>query len=211
MNGSTDINGNLATFGGRLKKARRDKGLTQNGLSEKIGICRDTLVKWERDAAFPDLKLAAELCKILDCDIGYLVGEYDTKKRMSDDLCSLTGLSEAAAKKLSELSTEEKSYLDDLLTHDSFFIEISAHYSSYLQGMIKSKQEYDRYLRDTDPFKALLTLIEINGEEVNEPMMSIDMNHFLSQILSDNAKASMISYQTACINFLQAREKEETR
>ena len=111
MNGITDINVNLATFGGRLKKARRDIGLTQNGLSEKIGICRDTLVKWERDAASPDLKLAAELCKILDCDIGYLVGEYDTKKRVSDDLCSLTGLSEEAAKKLSEPPRVQKNLI----------------------------------------------------------------------------------------------------
>lgn len=211
MNDNTDINVNYSTFGSRLKKARRDKGLTQNGLSDKIGICRDTLVKWERDAASPDLKLVVELCKILDCDIGYFVGEYDTKKRVSDDLCSLTGLSEGAAKKLSELSKEEKSYLDDLLTRESFFMEISAHYSSYLQGMITSKQEYDLYLSDNDPFKSLLTLTEIDGEEIKMPVMSIDMNQFLSQIFSNSAKASMISYQTACINFLQAREKEETR
>lgn len=34
------------------------------------------------------------LCKVLDCDAGYLFGEYAEKKRSISDACTITGLSE---------------------------------------------------------------------------------------------------------------------
>lgn len=40
------------------------------------------------------------ICEVLDCDIGYLFGEYDERKRELSDVSKTTGLSENAVRQL---------------------------------------------------------------------------------------------------------------
>ena len=43
------------SFGGTLFRLRREAGLSQEELAEKLGVSRQTVSKWEMDLSTPDL------------------------------------------------------------------------------------------------------------------------------------------------------------
>lgn len=51
------------TFGGRLRRARLAAGLSQSDLSEKIGIPKPTLSRYENDHVLPALTTLARLAE----------------------------------------------------------------------------------------------------------------------------------------------------
>ena len=48
------------------------RNLTQEGLSEKLNVSRQTVSKWETDDAMPEMDKALELCKIFNCTLDNL-------------------------------------------------------------------------------------------------------------------------------------------
>lgn len=63
----------LSKTGKLIAGLRREKGLTQKELSEKLGICAKTVSKWETGHGFPDISLVSELSKIFKVDISKLL------------------------------------------------------------------------------------------------------------------------------------------
>lgn len=59
--------------GERLKKARLDKKLTQENLSEQLGISVAFLSKVERGNSHVNLKRLSEICDILGVTEGYIL------------------------------------------------------------------------------------------------------------------------------------------
>lgn len=53
------------TIGNRIQKIRKEKGLTQEDLAEKLGVSAQAVSKWENDASCPDISLLPQLCRIL--------------------------------------------------------------------------------------------------------------------------------------------------
>ena len=53
------------SIGNRISKYRREKGLTQEELAEKLGVSSQAVSKWENDASCPDISLLPQLCRIL--------------------------------------------------------------------------------------------------------------------------------------------------
>ena len=45
------------TLGEKLKEARKQAGLSQEQLSEKLGISRSAVAKWETDKEIPDIEI----------------------------------------------------------------------------------------------------------------------------------------------------------
>ena len=61
------------SFGKNLQYLRRlCRNLTQEGLSEKLNVSRQTVSKWETDEAMPEMDKALELCKIFNCTLDNL-------------------------------------------------------------------------------------------------------------------------------------------
>ena len=58
----TDMN---ETIGNRISKYRKEKGLTQEGLAEKLGVSSQAVSKWENDQSCPDIGLLSDLARIL--------------------------------------------------------------------------------------------------------------------------------------------------
>lgn len=93
---------NLNVLGERIKIQRKNLKMTQETLAERIGVARQTLAKWEINEGYPDLVMLTKLCEVFDCESGYLLGEYDFKKKEAADVGKLTGLSEDAVNALIE-------------------------------------------------------------------------------------------------------------
>ncbi len=56
-----------------LQNFRKRKELTQEALAEKIGVARQTVVKWEAGESAPDLETAGRLAEALDVSLDDLV------------------------------------------------------------------------------------------------------------------------------------------
>lgn len=73
-------------FGEKLKQLRRDNGLTQEALAEKLYVTRTAVSKWETDKALPaidSLKLISELFHV---GIDDLISDKDVEtKRLLDE------------------------------------------------------------------------------------------------------------------------------
>lgn len=56
----------MDTVGERIKKARKDKGLTQAALADAVGVQRQSIIKWERNEASPSRANVDRLSDALD-------------------------------------------------------------------------------------------------------------------------------------------------
>lgn len=53
------------SMGNRIQKFRKEKGLTQEDLAEKLGVSAQAVSKWENDVSCPDITLLPQLCRVL--------------------------------------------------------------------------------------------------------------------------------------------------
>lgn len=61
----------------RIKEMRKEVGLSQKELGERLGVGQPTVSAWETGRNHPDNATLYELSKIMGCSIGYLMG-YET-------------------------------------------------------------------------------------------------------------------------------------
>jgi transcriptional regulator with XRE-family HTH domain len=62
------------TFGQRFSRLRKQRGLTQEELGEKIGISGQAVSKWENDASMPDVGILVQLSDLLCVSLDELLG-----------------------------------------------------------------------------------------------------------------------------------------
>ena len=68
------------TFGEKLFKLRKEKGLSQEQLAEQMNTTRQAVSKWENDQGFPETEKLMMLGNIFSVSIDYLLknsGEAD--------------------------------------------------------------------------------------------------------------------------------------
>lgn len=55
----------MDTLGKRIAQLRREKGIKQEELAEKLGVTPQAVSKWENDISCPDISLLPELAQVL--------------------------------------------------------------------------------------------------------------------------------------------------
>ena len=69
------------SFGKNLQYLRQlSRNMTQEALAEKLNVSRQTISKWEMDAANPEMDKALEICKIFNCTLDNLFREEMDKR-----------------------------------------------------------------------------------------------------------------------------------
>ena len=63
------------TFGEKLQAARKDAGLTQEQLAQKLIVSRSAVAKWESDKGMPDVENLKAMAQLLDVSVDYLLAE----------------------------------------------------------------------------------------------------------------------------------------
>lgn len=63
------------TTGEKLAALRRKKGLTQEELSDLLMVSRQSVSRWEMDAAFPETDKLIKLSKLFECSIDFLLND----------------------------------------------------------------------------------------------------------------------------------------
>lgn len=64
------------SFGGNLQFLRKMRNkMTQEELAARLGVSRQTVSKWELDAAYPEMNKVIELCALFSCSMDQLIRE----------------------------------------------------------------------------------------------------------------------------------------
>ncbi|MDY4191508.1 MAG: helix-turn-helix transcriptional regulator [Oscillospiraceae bacterium] len=62
------------TFGERIKALRKERGMTQEELAERLSVTRQTVSKWEQGTTQPDLDRVLELGRLFGVSTDHLLG-----------------------------------------------------------------------------------------------------------------------------------------
>ena len=79
----TPISSNMILGGGLIKnlvKLRKEAGMSQFELAEKLGVSQQTVSKYEKGTREPDNATLVKLSEIFNCSIDYLLGRTDIKE-----------------------------------------------------------------------------------------------------------------------------------
>lgn len=70
----------MVEFGEKLKRAREEKGMTQQTLSDHLYVTRQAVSRWECGARYPDLLTAKKLSEVLEVSLDELLSGEEVKK-----------------------------------------------------------------------------------------------------------------------------------
>ena len=71
------------TLGTMISTLRKEKGMTQLELAEKMGVTDKAVSKWERDLSFPDINSIPKLAEIFEVTVDELMQvKTETKENM---------------------------------------------------------------------------------------------------------------------------------
>jgi len=72
------------TLGMMISSLRKEKGMTQLELAEKMGVTDKAVSKWERDLSFPDINSIPKLAEIFEISVDELMQvKTETKENIS--------------------------------------------------------------------------------------------------------------------------------
>ena len=69
------------TFAEKLKSIRKQAGISQEKLAEKLGVSRQAVTKWETDAGIPDIENIKAISALFDISIDELLGNERTEQK----------------------------------------------------------------------------------------------------------------------------------
>lgn len=62
-------------FGENLKLLRKNAGMSQEQLAEKVKVSRQSVSKWENGESYPEMSNILELCRIYRCNLNNLISD----------------------------------------------------------------------------------------------------------------------------------------
>ena len=85
---------NQEKIGMFIAKCRKEKGLTQSVLGEKLGVSAKAVSKWENGKSMPDISIMKDLCDTLEITLNELfagekIKEKDIQKKSENNLLNL--------------------------------------------------------------------------------------------------------------------------
>jgi transcriptional regulator with XRE-family HTH domain len=89
---------NIEKVGLQISELRKNKGLTQNDLGERLGVSFQAVSKWERGETLPDTSILPDLASVLCTTIDYILNggekrvEFKGKINVSDMISGIKAL-----------------------------------------------------------------------------------------------------------------------
>jgi len=97
----------MKTVGAQIARLRKEKGLTQNDLGERLGVSFQAVSKWERGETLPDTAILLDLANALETSVDFILtggsqvlhyrGKF-TVAQMSEGILSLKRMGELLGK-----------------------------------------------------------------------------------------------------------------
>lgn len=112
------------SFGQNLQLFRKNAGITQEELAERLEVSRQSVSKWESDASFPEMEKIIALCDMFGCSMDTLV-KGDAAKEICEDTAGYDKHMNRFAKMMSAgvgiviSGTAISGFLDEMYSSDS--------------------------------------------------------------------------------------------
>lgn len=74
------------TFAEKLKAIRKQAGMSQEKLAERLGVSRQAVTKWETDTGIPDIENLLAISALFNISIDELLGNKKAEKKQADYL-----------------------------------------------------------------------------------------------------------------------------
>lgn len=107
---------NQSKVGAFIAEKRKEHGMTQKQLAEKLGITDRAVSKWETGKSLPDASLMLELCDLLGITVNDL---------LSGEVVSMNDYNEVSEKNLLDMVRQKEEADKDLLTMEVVIGSIS--------------------------------------------------------------------------------------
>lgn len=72
------------TIGQRIAQKRKEMGISQEILGERMGVSRQAIYKWESDTALPEIEKLVSLSKLFGVSVGWLLGVEEDAPQQTD-------------------------------------------------------------------------------------------------------------------------------
>ena len=154
----------------RLKELRKQKGLTQQELADKISVSKITVLRWENEERQIKPEKAQQLADHFGVSVGYLLGYDDVPKELIDELelqldHVLTPTEKEDLENNPELRNHYLSIVRNRLLHNQRK-EVEKTAQAFDKDFIRLLKEYSIYLSDNqiEQIKDLMkTMSNINN------------------------------------------------
>lgn len=180
---------NMKKIGERIHQQRKEVlDITMEELASAVGgITRQTVSKWEKGEGEITVNDLVKLCKIFNCDMGFLLCEYDEcKTRDLQYIHDVTGLSEETIRTLESWnntptlnSSNNKTAIRKYFPTYSFLERLISyphiHTLSYLVSRVQ--KEKNKYNNRNSISKEELDSLEIDKEEYFDILYSKIREH----------------------------------
>ena len=90
-----------------LKTLRKNKGLSQEELSIKLNVVRQTISKWETGLSVPDAEMLVTISELFETPVSEILGE-NIEKKEKDDLKVISAKLEVINEQLSNYQKEKR-------------------------------------------------------------------------------------------------------
>ena len=90
-----------------LKTLRKNKGLSQEELSVKLHVVRQTISKWESGLSVPDAEMLINISELFETPVSEILGE-NIEKKEKDDLKVISEKLEVINDQLSNYQKEKR-------------------------------------------------------------------------------------------------------
>lgn len=77
------------SFGEKLTKLRKEKGMSQEELANNLNVSRQAVSKWESNNSYPETEKIIAICKLFDCSMDELIGLKDSKTKKENKVINV--------------------------------------------------------------------------------------------------------------------------
>lgn len=97
------------TLGDKIRQARKNCGLSQEQLADRLAVSRSAVAKWETDKGLPDVGNLKILARLLGVSVDYLLDEAETgEESVIRELYSLASCGQGCKKVKKDRFVREK-------------------------------------------------------------------------------------------------------
>lgn len=198
-------------FGDNLKKLRKQKGISQETLAEKMDVSRQSVSKWENGESYPEMNNILELCKIFKCHINDLV---------NDSIIDVNLLDNEVKETIVKFKTEQQRKMK-FLSKTIYFIALICRIiltvaipivvaAMIIMGVVVSKVEINDNVISYDGKTSKISSVEgDDGKKIyfdDEPIDSVASETMLvgMKLISTHSKSTVVFYVEAGFGCLVA-------
>ncbi len=91
-----------------LKIIRKEKGMSQEELANKLNVVRQTVSKWEQGLSVPDSEMLIKISEIFEVPVSRLIGETIEESTVRDELAVISRKLENINAMLAQSSARKK-------------------------------------------------------------------------------------------------------